>query len=73
MREVSKGRVHLECVASLPLWTSQVTGSDPSPGIMDMPSLLQTLRSVWNGSLGEVFNLSSPAPFLKATPNIPCE
>lgn len=41
-REVSKGRVHLECVASLLLLTSQATGSDPSPDIVDTPSLPST-------------------------------
>lgn len=77
VREVSEGRVHLECVACLPALTSKATGSDT---LMDTPSLPQMLRSVlstvcqgmapkWGGG----FSLSSPAMFLKATPNIPHE
>lgn len=75
MREVSEGRVHLECVACLPALTSR------SDSLVDTPSLPQMLRSVlstvcqgmapkWGGG---GFSLSSPAMFLKATPNIPHE
>lgn len=77
MREVSEGRVHLECVACLPALTSKATGSDP---LMDTPSLSQLLRSIlstvcqgmapkWGGG----FSLSSPAVFHKAPSNIPHE
>ena len=77
VREVSEGRVHLECVSCLPALTSKATVSEP---LMDTPSLPQMLRSVLSTvcqgmapKLGGGFSLSSPATFLKATPNIPQE
>ena len=77
VREVSEGRVHLECVACLPALTSKATGSDISlPFILNSPVLTSSsswaflwLRQLPGTLLFCLLGVLSPQTFAKLAPS----